>query len=507
VILFKRGEVWREKLIVSSSGSSGSRIIFGAYGSGDDPQILGSIGKSSSGDWTREAGGSFWYASVPAGPNIAWRNDLALSRVANKADLNSSTEWWWDAANRRAYVWSDGGINPADRGGANVFEFPQRDTCISPGVNVDYIEWQDLELRYSNQYGLLTYTGNTYLSMNRVGSKHHYKTGMYFNGGSNHSIRNCMIYDTGNMPDVPDPTTAPQTGIFLANVNTAQIEGTHVSYTGRAGICVWGSISANITITNNDVSHPGLAGSHAYGVQIYGSTSADINNVLIQNNYIHDCGHANIYLINRITNLRIFYNLLVNGGTLGSGDYLGNLSGNGDGAAYAVVSPKIYNNVFYQSPCNVVNRNNVRISSYLYLEAADFKNNIFYNGNTNSMSRTYGSDHAHKIPPTLNYNCHYSANSGNLLSVEGVVSTWAGRPTGIETSGKNSNPLFAAAGDFKLQSGSPCIEAGTNVGLTRDYAGNQVPQGSAPEIGAYEIGSSGSDTTPPSQPAHLRLIN
>jgi hypothetical protein len=44
----------------------------------------------------------------------------------------------------------------------------------------------------------------------------------------------------------------------------------------------------------------------------------------------------------------------------------------------------------------------------------------------------------------------------------------------------------AAGHDFHLQSTSPCINKGTNVGLTRDYEGNTVPQGTAPDIGTYE---------------------
>lgn len=37
-----------------------------------------------------------------------------------------------------------------------------------------------------------------------------------------------------------------------------------------------------------------------------------------------------------------------------------------------------------------------------------------------------------------------------------------------------------------LSSSSPAINAGTDVSLTTDYAGNLVPRGSAPDIGAYE---------------------
>jgi len=55
-----------------------------------------------------------------------------------------------------------------------------------------------------------------------------------------------------------------------------------------------------------------------------------------------------------------------------------------------------------------------------------------------------------------------------------------------------SDPLFvdAEAGDFHLLSDSPAINAGVDVGLTQDFEGNLIPQGPAPDIGAYEVVSS-----------------
>lgn len=45
--------------------------------------------------------------------------------------------------------------------------------------------------------------------------------------------------------------------------------------------------------------------------------------------------------------------------------------------------------------------------------------------------------------------------------------------------------------DFRLESSSPAINAGTNVSLTTDYVGNHVPKGSSPDIGAYEYQGGG----------------
>jgi hypothetical protein len=52
----------------------------------------------------------------------------------------------------------------------------------------------------------------------------------------------------------------------------------------------------------------------------------------------------------------------------------------------------------------------------------------------------------------------------------------------------NSDPLFVSSSDFRLKPSSPAIDAGVNVGLTKDILGVAIPQGSAPDIGAYEVG-------------------
>lgn len=41
--------------------------------------------------------------------------------------------------------------------------------------------------------------------------------------------------------------------------------------------------------------------------------------------------------------------------------------------------------------------------------------------------------------------------------------------------------------DFRLKAGSPAIDAGIDVGIKKDIVGTKVPQGKAPDIGAYEL--------------------
>jgi hypothetical protein len=58
----------------------------------------------------------------------------------------------------------------------------------------------------------------------------------------------------------------------------------------------------------------------------------------------------------------------------------------------------------------------------------------------------------------------------------------------VQRGDKIGDPLFRdmANGDFRLKPGSPAIDAGMKLGYKRDFAGNQVPIGDAPDMGAFE---------------------
>lgn len=117
---------------------------------------------------------------------------------------------------------------------------------------------------------------------------------------------------------------------------------------------------------------------------------------------------------------------------------------------------KVYNNVFYG-----MGSNHIEIRSNAVI---DVKNNIHMRS-TDSATAYVGVGSW-----TL---------SNNLFSVSGM---W-GAP-GNGTNSVIGNPLFVDAvnGDFHVQSNSPAINAGTNVGILFDRDGVSIPQGGIPDI-------------------------
>ncbi len=90
------------------------------------------------------------------------------------------------------------------------------------------------------------------------------------------------------------------------------------------------------------------------------------------------------------------------------------------------------------------------------------------------------------------YSSIQSANTGTFAHNNNIYYMPTGAAVGyVLGSGEmQTDPLFANmdAGDYYLQSGSPAIDHGLSLGYNTDYDGGPVPQGAAPDIGAYEYG-------------------
>jgi hypothetical protein len=98
------------------------------------------------------------------------------------------------------------------------------------------------------------------------------------------------------------------------------------------------------------------------------------------------------------------------------------------------------------------------------------------------------------------YDCLYLPNAtdhvGHWSGTDYTFADWKTN-SGQDAHSISADPLFANAGgttaaDYKITTGSPCQDAGTDVSLTEDYFGTTVPQGVAPDIGFHEALASGS---------------
>ncbi len=432
-ILFKRGETWRGQLSVSSSGSAGSPITFGAYGTGDKPKILGSLNLGSTGSWTQE-GTNLWYAAAPIQiGNIIFNSESSLgAKVASKTDLDVQGEFWWDDPNDRVYLYSIS--NPGSH--YTAIEAAQNiEASVIINSNKSYITIQDLDLRYMARHGIK------------------------LDGWS------------GNVDN-----------IIIERNNISYIGGRYVSGTLRDGngIDIYDRAS-NVYIRYNTIDNAWDSGITFEGSQ----ESFTWSNIYTYYNIIKNCEHG----------LEIG---AVKSSTTWSGIYY-------------------YNNVVYNSGGGW--SHNVRLDPYgdgmviwglpSSMSNVKIENNLISSCIYNILKET-----SNWTGITLDYNLYYpdgstkfGYNSWPMYQNAMNFTTWK-TTTGKDAHSIATDPLLvnASGGDFHLQSASPTINAGINVGLTTDFDGTVVPQGSAPDIGAYEyVGAVPSDTTPPAPPSGVSV--
>jgi hypothetical protein len=122
----------------------------------------------------------------------------------------------------------------------------------------------------------------------------------------------------------------------------------------------------------------------------------------------------------------------------------------------------------------------VRIHPIGIVTNSKVQNNIF--AGTAAAYVTVPVDWAYSIAGVdIDYNCYYPDGAA-FFSFENTDTNFAGwkSGTGKDAHSIITNPTFVGASDFHLQAGSPCINAGTDVGMGFPVLG------AAPDMGIYE---------------------
>jgi hypothetical protein len=184
-------------------------------------------------------------------------------------------------------------------------------------------------------------------------------------------------------------------------------------------------------------------------------------------------------------NIDIYANKVHNNN--GSGIVLGNESGG------TITDLNIYNNLIYNNDSRGFNIENY---SYLKTRVRFFNNTVWHNGGEANITISTPSAYLNDIVIANNI----------IVGTTGALILYDDYPTEVTIDynlfyasyydednvyGANyiqANPLLVnPPGDFRLQSGSPAIDAGSaTFAPSTDYAGVSRPQGAGYDIGAYE---------------------
>jgi hypothetical protein len=486
-ILFRCGDVWRETMIIPSSGRSGNYIYFGSYGTGAKPKILGSIQATS---WTNQ-GANVW-KSTKSVSNPYVPSDFAAeiffehadgtttwgANKSNTAALASEYDWTWSAN----YIYVFAPSDPSTR--YTSVEVPQRERGIYVNTR-EYITIDGLELKFAKSR---TIEADEVIN------------------GNGFTIKNCHLSYVGSRFSFPG--TGPL-GYHLAVVrNDMLIQNNEIDEGGRRLISIHlydysGLTFSDIIIDGNTL----YGGYHGNGIGIAmddGRSNNRFENITIRNNLIYDSPTRNpsvdgfdvtqqVHLAAgepgaSIANVNVYNNLF---------KYTTNISLE----LYNVENVTVYNNVFYE-----FNPNGSPLGYSIQLDishastAVDVRNNIFYNTVSYDVLHAQPSVYLEPDQPMkdvfVNYNLFYEADTRvGMIDIAGTYyykSDWANMKsvTGWQTNEPGIvDPLFVSATDLHLQAASPAIGKGINVtinGVTLDKDRDGNYYNNPPSIGAYE---------------------
>jgi len=158
-VLLKRGCTWREKLDIAWSGSPGNPILFGAYGDGEPPLLLGSVNCNDPSNWTLLENGLWATApdSFPADVGFILFGSESQENVGFKrldaSQLSSERDFYYDEKNRRVVVRCN--ENPAEKYGTVEVAYSRSNTDHLIKVRGEHdIIIDGLELKYFNSHGI-----------------------------------------------------------------------------------------------------------------------------------------------------------------------------------------------------------------------------------------------------------------------------------------------------------------------------------------------------------------
>ena len=542
------GQAYSNLLIIRGSGIAGKPVTIQGE-DGGNPTLLGSLSKNNFTDWTNESGnlwktinGSFF---VDPGFVLVGAESQANVAVRQKYknDLNADREWYYDSTNDCVYFYNDGG-NPAIE--HKNIEIGAVERIIFSDKK-KYITVKELTLKYSARNGFWIESPANWLIDSctvKFGGGHDCNGTVYdgnaiayYRGATNSTITKC------NVSQWHDIGICLETGYSYENASNIIFSNNKVDSCGgginaqlvsdKNGISI-----DNVLITNNTVTNAGSGygmGEGGYGIGAgstgYGDIS-EVRNITITNNHIDTFASDGINITGGI-NYNVQKNFITNGdrknkdrtavgGIKIRGDPWSDVTGI---FAYNVILycdvpgielyynnglVEIYNNIIYK--CGDTYKITYGNSTIRFTNSDKFifKNNIVVSKSDNEKT-PYHALHINNKPSnaTLDNNIYFK-ESGVIVRypLDKIYNTSVflnyQQSINNEFHSMISDPLFTDPANkvFTLQSKSPAIDAGVNIGLKSDFKGNPIV--GLPDIGPYEYQTS--TTNPLNPPKNLGVV-
>ena len=493
-ILFNKGDTWREeKLTVPRSGTVGSYMQFGSYGTGNRPQIFGS--KISTG-WS-DQGSNIWRSTT------TFTDPSTISDILSGGDvffvkLDGTVSWGIKTATLNAdYKWRMSGsyIEVFSVGTPSSYyssvEVPQQTYIIFLDFK-NYLNFTGLHIAYCTEVAISGHEGGTGVNgqgltiddceVGCVGIKNEgYGTEAYY---SNFWVKNSEFHDCGRR--------AISLHLYADGFNLTNIkiednyfhDGYHTTGPDFS-VGSWSGYGAGIDgviIRRNLFYDPADAGGVEGSEQMF-----------FQNDKEYGSGAVlrNIYIYSNIFNSSINHGINMEG----------------------TDNIYIYNNTFYNFSAAAAPYDRALIAVFNEISGVrpninvNIKNNIFYTNTSTEVDalghligELFLNSYQSKTEVKPNYNLYYRPNTSYIIvqweghytydstefvtGIQGVLQYELNSPTPA-----NPNFVNPSINNFNVQAGSPAIHLGTPITVDSnfdglDYEGNAYAN--PPTIGAFE---------------------
>ena len=464
-ILFQRGNTWRnDPLRVSSSGNLNNPVVYGAYGEGEKPEILGSISVIT---WTNVSG-NIW-ASENSISNDPWqigydgpeiffeRGDNSVEwgvhqdYTSNYSNLINEFDWTWN--NNTIYIYSSSNPNSLYR----EVEIPQQAQGILL-LDHNYVSIDGLAVKYFGDSGIY----DQYSTIQLYGLR----------------VVNCETAYIGRK----EGGAAYGLSVHHSNSYYAYNE---IHDCGRRGVSLTIYQTTPITQSNIIIEHNHFyPGFHTTSLDCSTTGGHTIENITFRNNLVEGNPDMQLDGVNPNSN-HIFMDNQSGGAGLVRNIFIYNnifVYAHGSSVKIGeVANVEIYNNTFYNFNPSLANW-----QAHVYLTNTPattiVKNNIFYNNATDNRWTGVKVQESTRNNVVIDNNLYYQSSTGTRFywcdaGTSYRVDQWETykSATGYDVhSSEPENPLFKnAPTDFSLSENSPAIGIAEPLELVKtDYYGN-----------------------------------
>lgn len=269
-ILFKRGDAWTGTITVKASGTAGSPITYGAYGTGERPKIYGSEIISG---WTKHKG--YIYKTTID----TEMEQIFVNNTRQQLARFPKTGWLtMDKTNESIHITSSELNGDFNYVGATIIHKP----FVYMLKSKEIIAQENTTLTMDSPTGYGLKDGFGFFLCNKL--EFVTQAGDWF-----YDTKTKTLYLWAPNNDNPDNyeirASTIEHGIYGSHKSYINIENFEISQTKSHGIFM--DFSPNLYINNNKIINTDRSGILAWNSS---------NNTVISNNYVYGCGAIGIYL-------------------------------------------------------------------------------------------------------------------------------------------------------------------------------------------------------------------